>query len=45
MTPPELVADIYSKGLVLTGGGAKLYGFEKLLSDRLDINVRLADEP
>lgn len=45
MTPPELVADIYSKGLVLTGGGAKLYGFEKMLSDRLDINVRLADEP
>lgn len=44
-TPPELVGDIYTKGLVLTGGGAKLYGFEKILSNRLDINVRLSDEP
>ena len=44
-TPPELVADIYSKGLVITGGGAKLYGFEKMLGDKLDINVRLAENP
>lgn len=45
MTPPELVADIYSRGLILTGGGAKLYGFEKMLSDKLDIKVKLADNP
>ena len=44
-TPPELVADIYSRGLILTGGGAKLYGFEKMLSKRLEIDVHLADEP
>lgn len=45
ITPPELVADIYSRGLVLTGGGAKLYGFEKMLSEKLDLKVTLADEP
>lgn len=44
-TPPELVADIYTKGLILTGGGSKLYGLEKMLSDKLDISVRLAKEP
>lgn len=45
ISPPELVGDIYTRGLVLTGGGAKLYGFEKMLKDKLDIDVRLADEP
>ncbi len=45
MTPPELVGDIYSRGLILSGGGSRLYGFDKLLSKRLDISVRLADEP
>ena len=44
-TPPELVADIYTRGMILTGGGAKLYGFEKMLSDKLDIKVSLADSP
>ena len=45
VTPPELVADIYSRGLVLTGGGAKLFGFDKMLSERLKMRVVLADEP
>lgn len=45
LTPPELVADIYTKGLVLTGGGAKLKGLDKMLGERLAMKVRLADEP
>ncbi len=45
VTPPELVADIYSSGLILTGGGAKIYGLEKLLSEKLQMKVRLAKEP
>lgn len=44
-TPPELVADIYGNGLILTGGGAKIYGLEKMLSERLSMRVKLADEP
>ncbi|HKM40433.1 MAG TPA: rod shape-determining protein, partial [Patescibacteria group bacterium] len=31
-TPPELVADIYEHGLYLSGGGALLYGLDKLIS-------------
>lgn len=45
ITPPELVSDIYSSGLILTGGGAKIYGMEKMLSDKLKMKVTLAEEP
>lgn len=43
--PPELVADIYERGIVLTGGGALLRGFDKLLSHETAIPVRVADDP
>lgn len=45
VTPPELVADIYERGIVLTGGGALLRGFDKLLSHETAIPVRVADDP
>jgi rod shape-determining protein MreB len=45
VTPPELVADIYERGIVLTGGGALLRGFDKLLSTEAAIPVRVADDP
>jgi rod shape-determining protein MreB len=45
ITPPELVADIYERGIVLTGGGALLRGFDKLLSHEAAIPVRVADDP
>ncbi|MBU1180104.1 rod shape-determining protein [Patescibacteria group bacterium] len=44
-TPPELVADIYERGLVLTGGGALLQGIDKLIADYTGIPVRMADDP
>lgn len=44
-TEPDLVADISADGLYLTGGGAMIYGMEKLLSDFLGIEVRLVDDP
>ncbi len=44
-TPPELVADIYEKGIVLTGGGALLYGLEKLIYQATQIPVTIADDP
>lgn len=44
-TPPELAADIYSKGVVLTGGGALLYGLDKLFMDELQIPVHVAEDP
>jgi len=44
-TPPELVADIYERGIVLTGGGALLRGLDKLVSRQAAIPVRIADDP
>lgn len=44
-TPPELAADIGDKGILMTGGGALLYGIDKLISKKTDIDVRIADNP
>ncbi len=45
VTPPELVADIYEHGIVLTGGGALLRGIERSISKEVDIPVRIAEDP
>ncbi|MBU1131952.1 rod shape-determining protein [Patescibacteria group bacterium] len=45
ITPPELVADIYEKGIVLCGGGAMLKGIGKIISKNTEIPVRIADDP
>lgn len=45
LTPPELVADIYERGLVLVGGGALLRGLDRTISKETDIPVRLAEDP
>jgi len=44
-TPPELSSDIMDRGIIMTGGGALLSGFAKLLSKETDIPVFLADDP
>lgn len=44
-TPPELAADIYERGIVLTGGGALLLGLDQLISQTAEIPVRVADDP
>ena len=44
-TPPELSADIIDKGIVLTGGGALMDGFDKLLSSELKVPVFIAESP
>ncbi len=44
-TPPELAADIIDKGIVVTGGGALIHGFDELLSHELKVPVFIAESP
>jgi rod shape-determining protein MreB len=44
-TPPELVADIYERGIVLSGGGALLRGLDKAIQEEVRIPVHIIDDP
>ncbi len=44
-TPPELIADVYDSGIILTGGSSLLNGIDKIISDSLKIPVRIAEDP
>lgn len=43
--PPEMVADILTSGIVLTGGGAMLRGLPQLLQHELKLPVFIAEDP
>jgi len=43
-TPPELIADIYKNGIVLTGGGSLIKGLDTLIEEETGISVRWADD-
>ncbi len=45
ITPPELVADIHERGILLSGGGALMRGMDQLITRALEIPVRIADDP
>ncbi len=44
-TPPEIAADISSSGIMLTGGGALLWGLDKRIEDKTKIKVMIAEDP
>ncbi|MEI6288105.1 MAG: rod shape-determining protein [bacterium] len=44
-TPPELVADIYQKGIILTGGTAQLKNIDRFIVNGIQIPVHIADDP
>ena len=43
-TPPELVADISYNGIVMTGGGSLVDGFDKLITARTGIHTVVAED-
>jgi len=44
-TPPELIADIVARGVVLCGGEAKLARLDKLVAEATKMPVWVADDP
>jgi len=42
---PEIAADIYDRGILLTGGGALLDGIDQYLRNYIDLSVIVAEEP
>lgn len=42
-TPPELQGDILADGIVMTGGGALLYGLDKRIASEIGVNCNLAE--
>jgi rod shape-determining protein MreB and related proteins len=44
-TPPELVADIYEQGIILSGGGSLLRGLDLEIAQAIKIPVRITDDP
>lgn len=43
-TSPELVADISNNGITLTGGGSQIWGMDKLLQERTEMDCSRADD-
>ena len=43
-TPPELVADVSTNGIIMTGGGSLVYGFDKLVTARTGIHTTVAED-
>jgi rod shape-determining protein MreB len=44
-TPPELASDIVSRGIWLTGGGALLRNFDRLIQHQTGIPTHVAEDP
>ena len=42
---PELAADVFDRGIVMTGGGSLLGGLDQLIQERTGINTMIADDP
>ncbi|HAH04627.1 MAG: Cell shape determining protein, MreB/Mrl family [Parcubacteria group bacterium GW2011_GWA2_43_17] len=44
-TPPELVVDIYERGILLSGGTALLKGLDKIIGAEIKIPIHVIDDP
>ena len=44
-SPPDLVQDVLSNGIALTGGGAMLKGLDMLISQEAEVPVHITEQP
>ncbi|MFZ2831893.1 MAG: rod shape-determining protein [Minisyncoccia bacterium] len=44
-TPPEVLSDVMSRGIILVGGGALIRGLDELLSQTLHVPVYISNDP
>lgn len=44
-TPPELVADVMQRGIILAGGGSLVRGLDKVIADQTEMPVRMMEDP
>jgi len=44
-TPPELIADIMQRGIILAGGGSLILGLDRLIADQTEMPVRMMEDP
>lgn len=44
-TPPELVADLMTRGIFMSGGGSLLRGLAEVIAEETDVPVRIVDDP
>ncbi|HIE43306.1 MAG TPA: rod shape-determining protein, partial [Candidatus Omnitrophica bacterium] len=44
-TPPELAADLVDRGIMLAGGGSRLKGLDRILSEETGLPVSMAEDP
>lgn len=44
-TPPELIADLINRSIILAGGGSLLKGLEELIHHETNLPVKIIDDP
>ncbi len=44
-TPPELAADLFERGVIMTGGSSLISGLDKRIQDKIGIKVKVAEGP
>ena len=44
-TPPELLADIMQRGIILAGGGSLIRGMDRLVANQTEMPVRMMEDP
>jgi rod shape-determining protein MreB len=44
-TPPELLADVMQRGIILAGGGSLIRGMDKLVANQTEMPVRMMEDP